>query len=32
MLTNSTNKPLEKNIENILRKAVEDEGGVCLTG
>lgn len=30
MLTNSTNKPLEKNIENILRKAVEDEGGVCL--
>ena len=30
MLTNSTNKPLEKSIENILRKAVEDEGGVCL--
>ena len=25
-----TNKPLEKSIENILRKAVEDEGGVCL--
>lgn len=30
MLTNSTNKPLEKSIENILRKAVEDEGGMCL--
>ncbi len=30
MLTNSTNKTLEKSIENILRKAVEDEGGVCL--
>lgn len=30
MLTNSTNKPLEKSIENILRKAVENEGGVCL--
>ena len=27
-----TNKPLEKSIENILRKAVEDEGGVCRTG
>lgn len=25
-----TNKPLEKSIENVLRKAVEDEGGVCL--
>ena len=25
-----TNKSLEKSIENILRKAVEDEGGVCL--
>lgn len=25
-----TNKPLEKSIEKILRKAVEDEGGVCL--
>ena len=25
-----TNKPLEKSIESILRKAVEDEGGVCL--
>lgn len=24
------NKPLEKSIENVLRKAVEDEGGVCL--
>lgn len=23
-----TNKPLEKSIENVLRKAVEDEGGV----
>lgn len=30
MLTNSTNKPLEKNIENILRQAVEAEGGMCL--
>lgn len=25
-----TNKPLEKSIENILRKAVEDDGGLCL--
>ena len=25
-----TNNPLEKSIENVLRKAVEDEGGVCL--
>lgn len=25
-----TNRPLEKSIENVLRKAVEDEGGVCL--
>ena len=25
-----TNQPLEKSIENVLRKAVEDEGGVCL--
>ncbi len=25
-----TNKPLEKSIENVLRKAVEAEGGVCL--
>jgi hypothetical protein len=25
-----TNKPLEKSIENILRQAVEDEGGLCL--
>ena len=25
-----TNKPLEKSIENVLRKAVEDEGGMCL--
>lgn len=25
-----TNKPLEKSIENVLRKAMEDEGGVCL--
>lgn len=25
-----TNKPLEKSIENILCKAMEDEGGVCL--
>ena len=25
-----TNKPLEKSIESVLRKAVEDEGGVCL--
>ena len=25
-----TNKPLEKSIENVLRKAVEDEGGLCL--
>ena len=25
-----TNKPFEKSIENVLRKAVEDEGGVCL--
>lgn len=30
MLTNSTNKPLEKSIENILRQAVEAEGGMCL--
>ena len=30
MPTNSTNKPLEKSIENTLRQAVEDEGGVCL--
>ena len=27
-----TNKPLEKSIENVLRKAVEDAGEVCLTG
>lgn len=26
----STNKPLEKSIENVLRKAVEAEGGLCL--
>lgn len=25
-----TNKPLEKSIENVLRQAVEDEGGLCL--
>lgn len=25
-----TNKPLEKSIENVLRQAVEAEGGVCL--
>lgn len=25
-----TNKPLEKSIENVLRKAVEAEGGLCL--
>ena len=25
-----TNKPLEKSIENVLRKAVEDAGGLCL--
>lgn len=25
-----TNKPLEKSIESILRKAVEDDGGLCL--
>lgn len=25
-----TNKPLEKSIESILRKAVEAEGGLCL--
>lgn len=25
-----TNKPLEKSIENGLRKAVEAEGGLCL--
>ena len=24
------NKPLEKSIENVLRQAVEAEGGVCL--
>ena len=26
----STNQPLEKSIENVLRQAVEAEGGVCL--
>lgn len=25
-----TNKPLEKSIENVLRQAVETEGGACL--
>ena len=25
-----TNKPLEKSIENVLRQAVEDDGGLCL--
>ena len=25
-----TNKPLEKSIENVLRKAIEEEGGLCL--
>lgn len=25
-----TNKPLEKSIENVLRQAVEDAGGLCL--
>lgn len=25
-----TNKPLEKSIENVLRKAVEEECGLCL--
>lgn len=25
-----TNKPLEKSIENVLRKAVKAEGGLCL--
>lgn len=30
MPTNSTNKPLEKSIENTLRQAVEAEGGMCL--
>ena len=25
-----TNKPLEKSIESVLRKAVEAEGGLCL--
>lgn len=25
-----TNKPLEKSIENVLRQAVEDKGGLCL--
>lgn len=25
-----TNNPLEKSIENVLRKAVEAEGGLCL--
>lgn len=25
-----TNKPLEKSVENVLRQAVEAEGGLCL--
>lgn len=30
MTNSSTNKPLEKSIENVLRQAVEAEGGMCL--
>nr|DAJ98259.1 MAG TPA: Nuclease [Caudoviricetes sp.] len=29
-VTIMTNKPLEKSIENVLRQAVEDDGGLCL--
>lgn len=25
-----TNRPLEKSVENVLRQAVETEGGLCL--